>query len=78
MKNRFLLLKCISIGAFSFPTPFLIYFFLGGVDAGEFSPEARFLMIVLLLLSGAIIGMASYYKDAAVAVLKDWYPSKRY
>jgi hypothetical protein len=66
------------MGAFSFPTPFLIYFFLGGVDAGEISYQNRFLLIVLLLLGGALIGLASFYKDAAIATLKDWYPSRRY
>ena len=77
LKNRFLLFKCITMGAFSFPTPFLICFFLGGINAGDFSPDTRFLIIVLLLLSGSVIGLASYYKDAAISVLKDWYPSKR-
>ena len=77
MKNRFLLTKCITIGAFSFPTPFLIYFFLVGVDAGEITYPNRFLLIILLLLGGALIGMASYYKDSAIAAVKDWYPSRR-
>ncbi len=30
-----------------------------------------------LLLSGGILGLASYYKDSAVAALKDWYPSDK-
>jgi hypothetical protein len=77
LKNRFLLTKCITIGAFTFPTPFLIYFFLAGVDAGEISGVGRFLLIITLLLSGSLIGMASYYKDSAIAALKDWYPSKQ-
>lgn len=77
MKNRFLLTKCITIGAFSFPTPFFIYFFLVGVNAGEISYSNRFLLTTLLLLSGALIGMAFYYKDSAIAALKDWYPSSR-
>jgi hypothetical protein len=77
LKNRFLLTKCITIGAFTFPTPFLIYFFLVGVNAGDVSPTERFLLIITLLLSGALIGMASYYKDSAIAALKDWYPSSR-
>ena len=75
LKNRFLLTKCITIGAFSFPTPFLIYFFLSGINAGEMSYPSRFLLITLLLLAGAIVGMASYYKDAAISAVKDWYPS---
>ncbi len=75
MKNRFLLLKCIALGALSFPTPFLMCSFLFGLDPGDL--EHRFLVITILLLSGALIGMASYYKDSAVAALKDWYPSDR-
>jgi hypothetical protein len=75
VNNRFLLLKCITLGALSFPTPFFIYFFLAGIEPGE--PEHRFLVITILMLSGSLIGLASYYKDAAVAALKDWYPSDR-
>ena len=75
MKNRFLLLKCITMGALSFPTPFFIYFFLFKVDINTISYRDRFLLISVLLLSGALVGLASYYKDSAVAALKDWYPS---
>ena len=75
MKNRFLLLKCITLGALSFPTPIFICFFLLGISPDQ--PDQRFLVTIILLLSGAIIGLASYYKDAAVAALKDWYPSDR-
>ena len=77
MKNRFLLIKCITMGALSFPTPFFIYFFISNVDPNGFSGRDRFLLISLLLLSGALIGVASYYKDSAVAALKDWYPSEK-
>jgi hypothetical protein len=77
VKNRFLLLKCITMGALSFPTPFFIYFFIAGVDPFELNFSNRFLLISTLLLSGAIIGVASYYKDSAVAALKDWYPSDK-
>ena len=77
MKNRFLLTKCITMGAFTFPTPFLIYFFLAGVNAGQITPSNRFLVISTLLLSGAVIGLAAYYKDSAISALKDWYPSER-
>ncbi len=73
MKNRFLLLKCITLGALSFPTPIFICFFLEGVNPVE--PQQRILVTLILLLSGALIGLASYYKDSAVATLKDWYPS---
>ncbi len=77
MKNRFLLLKCITMGALSFPTPFFIYFFITNVNPNEISYANRFLLISTLLLSGAIVGVASYYKDSAVAALKDWYPSDK-
>lgn len=65
------------MGAFSFPTPFFIFFFVTGVNAGEISYKSRFLLVCILVLGGALIGMASYYKDAAVAALKDWYPSEK-
>ena len=77
MKNRFLLVKCITMGALSFPTPFFIYFFIIDVDPNAFSYGSKFLLITMLLLSGALIGVASYYKDSAIAALKDWYPSDR-
>ncbi len=75
MKNRFLLIKCITMGALSFPTPFLIYFFITNVDPTSYSSAVRFLLISTLLLGGAIIGVGFYYKDSAIAALKDWYPS---
>lgn len=75
MNNRFLLLKCLTLGALSFPTPFLICFFLAGIDPGDLEPDHRFLVITILLLGGALVGVASFYKDSAVARLKDWYPS---
>ncbi len=77
MKNLFLLIKCITMGALSFPTPFFIYFFMMNVDPSAYNNGNKFLLITLLLLSGALIGVASYYKDSAIAALKDWYPSGR-
>jgi hypothetical protein len=77
VKNRFLLLKCITMGALSFPTPFFIYFFITNVDPNQIGYDQRFLLISTLLLSGALVGVASYYKDSAVAALKDWYPSDK-
>jgi uncharacterized membrane protein len=71
------LLKCITMGALCFPTPFFIYFFLMGVNPTEMAPDHRFLVISILLLSGAVVGLISFYKDTAVAALKDWYPSER-
>jgi hypothetical protein len=75
VKNRFLLLKCITLGALSFPTPIFICFFLLGINPVE--ADQRVLVTLILLLSGALIGLASYYKDSAVAAFKDWYPSDR-
>jgi hypothetical protein len=77
VKNRFLLIKCIIMGAFSFPTPFFIYFFITNVDPNEISGPNRFLLVSVLLLSGALVGVAFYYKDSAIAALKDWYPSDK-
>jgi hypothetical protein len=77
LKNRFLLIKCITMGALSFPTSFFIYFFISNVDPNAISYSNRFLLISILLLSGSLIGVASYYKDSAVAALKDWYPSDK-
>lgn len=77
VKNRFLLAKCITMGALSFPTPFFIYFFITNVDPNDYTYSVRFLLISILLLSGALIGVGSYYKDSAIAALKDWYPSEK-
>jgi hypothetical protein len=77
LKNRFLLAKCIATGAFSFPTPFLICFFLAGVNAGQIAYLNRLLLILILLLAGALVGVAFYYKDSALTALKDWYPSEK-
>ena len=65
------------MGALSFPTPFFIYFFISNVDPNAISYSNRFLLVSILLLSGSLIGVASYYKDSAVAALKDWYPSEK-
>jgi len=65
------------MGALSFPTPFFIYFFIINVDPNEMNYPDKFLLITMLLLSGALIGMASYYKDSAITALKDWYPSDK-
>jgi hypothetical protein len=66
------------MGALSFPTPFFIYFFISDFDPSRMTYGNRFLLILLLLLGGAIIGLASYYKDSAIAALKDWYPSEKF
>ena len=65
------------MGALSFPTPFFICFFFTNVDPYALGERDRFLLISILLLSGALVGVASYYKDSAVTALKDWYPSEK-
>jgi len=65
------------MGALSFPTPFFIFFFITNVDPSEISYRDRFLLISVLLLGGAMVGVASYYKDSAITALKDWYPSDK-
>lgn len=77
VKNRFLLIKCITMGAFSFPTPFFIFFFMTNVDPNEISDRNRFLLVLILLLAGALVGVAFYYRDSAITALKDWYPSDK-
>jgi hypothetical protein len=76
LNNRFLLLKCIALGALCFPTPFLMFFFIMGIDPDEISYQSRFLLICVLLLAGGLVGVGSFYKDSALARLKDWYPSE--
>jgi hypothetical protein len=73
MSNTFLLIKCIALGALSFPTPFLLYFFVKGTIPEDYFN--RFIIAIFLLLSGGIIGIVSYYKDAAINTLKEWFPS---
>ncbi|MCE0497822.1 MAG: hypothetical protein LV481_07755 [Methylacidiphilales bacterium] len=61
----------------SFPTPFFIFFFLSDVDPSQFSYQNRFLLLTTLLLGGSLIGVVYYYRDSALAALKDWYPSDK-
>jgi hypothetical protein len=65
------------LGALSFPTPFFIYFLIANVDPFSLNFSNRFLLVSILLLSGALVGVASFYKDSAVNALKDWYPSDK-
>ena len=76
MKNKFLLMKCISLGALSFPTPFLVFFYVLNMfpDADLF---ARLITVIFLLLSGGLIGVTSYYKDTSIEAMKDWFPSSK-
>jgi hypothetical protein len=74
MTNRFLLMKCMALGALSFPTPFLMAFY-----TFDLFPEAplfwRAMTVIFLLLSGGLIGVSAFYKDAAIKAMKDWFPS---
>jgi hypothetical protein len=75
MDNKFLLMKCMTLGALSFPSPVLMFlFYFGLVPSND---ENRFIILILLLLSGCIVGTAAYYKDRTIVALKDWFPSKR-
>ena len=65
------------LGALSFPTPFFIFFFLSNVDTSDISFQNRFVLLTILLLSGSLIGVVYYYRDSALAALKDWYPSEK-
>jgi hypothetical protein len=77
VNNRFLLIKSITMGALCFPTPFFIYFFLMNVNPDDYNNGNKFLLITILLLSGALVGVGAYYKDSAITALKDWYPSEK-
>lgn len=74
--NKFLLMKCIALGALSFPTPFLVIFY-----TFDLFPETDFFMrmiaVIFLMLSGGMIGVTAYYKDSAIEAMKDWFPSER-
>ncbi len=71
--NKFLLIKCISLGAFTFPTPFLI--FLYAFDVGAHELIMRIWIVLFLLLSGGIVGVVAYYRDPNLDPLKEWFPS---
>ncbi|MEJ0001228.1 MAG: hypothetical protein WDO13_19970 [Verrucomicrobiota bacterium] len=64
-------------GGAELPNALFYYFFITNVNPNEISYANRFLLISILLLGGALIGVASYYKDSAVTALKDWYPSEK-
>ena len=73
-RNRFVLLQCISLGALTFPTPFLIFLYLFNIYPNH--EMGRVLIILFLMLSGGLIGLASYYRNREVQKTKDWVPSK--
>jgi hypothetical protein len=76
VKNRFLLVKCITLGAFTFPTPFLVLFYLNMIYPEPNDYIARFIVVIFLILSGGLIGVVFYYRDSAMAAIKDWFPSE--
>jgi hypothetical protein len=72
--NKFLLMKCMALGAFSFPCPVLIFLFLFNLN--PIDETNRAVIVILLLLSGSIVGMTAFYKDKTIIALKDWVPSE--
>jgi hypothetical protein len=75
MKNKVLLWKNLCLGAFSFPSPFLIVFYVWGVI-----PETyweRFMVVIFLILSGGLLGVSFFYRDPEIEQKKDWFPSER-
>jgi hypothetical protein len=73
--NKFLLIKCMVLGALSFPTPFLIYFYVFGIYPTPNDYFARFFVVIFLILSGGLVGTVYYYRDSAMDTIKDWFPS---
>ncbi len=74
-RNRFLLLQSISLGALTFPTPFLIFLYLFNIYPNhDFN---RVLIILFLMISGAVIGLVSYFRNLDLQKRKDWVPSKK-
>ncbi len=73
-RNRFLQLQSISLGALTFPTPFLIFLYLFNIYPDHESN--RVMIILFLMLSGALIGLVSYFRNYDVQKKKDWVPSK--
>jgi hypothetical protein len=74
MSNTFLLIKCIALGAFTFPTPFLLVFYVSGAIPER--PFDRFIISIFLILAGGMVGVVAYYKDHAIHTLKEWFPSQ--
>ena len=74
-RNRFLLLQSISLGALTFPTPFLIFLYLFNIYPAHESN--RVIIILFLMLSGSLIGLVSYFRNFDVQNKKDWVPSKQ-
>lgn len=71
------MIKCLCLGALSFPTPFLMYFYIFEISPSPNDHLARGMVVLFLILSGGMFGTLFYYKDSAIEGLKDWFPSKR-
>jgi hypothetical protein len=76
VKNRYLLLKCIALGALTFPTPFLVLFYIYNIAPEPDIFFGRFFVVIFLILSGSMIGVVFYYRDSAMETIKDWFPSE--
>lgn len=72
-KNRFILLKCISLGAFSFPTPFLIFLYLFKIVPTD--ELMRVMIVLFLIISGGVVGLVYYFRSSEMETKKDWMPS---
>ena len=77
MNNKFLLIKCIILGALCYPTPLLLGLYLFNMKPEPDDYTHRFIICILLLLAGAVIGMVGYYKDSTINSMKDWFPSEK-
>ncbi|PTX91913.1 hypothetical protein DB346_23435 [Verrucomicrobia bacterium LW23] len=65
------------MGAFTFPTPFLVLFYTADITPAVDDVQTRFAFVIFLILSGGMLGAIFYYKDTAINTLKDWFPSDR-
>jgi hypothetical protein len=73
-RNKILLWKSLAVGALSFPSPFLIIFYVSGVIPD--THRERFMVVIFLILSGAMLGVSFFYRDPETEKKKDWFPSK--
>lgn len=72
--NRFLLVKCLVLGAFTFPTPFLMFFYVFDLTP-QLDWFARCMVTLFLLFAGGIVGVMAFHKDHSIDAMKDWLPS---
>lgn len=66
-------MKCIVLGAFTFPTPFLILIYLLNLKSPK--PTDRVLIVLFLLVAGGVVGLVSYFRSKEMEEKKDWIPS---